>query len=336
MKFKNKGKSWWPTVVAVALTVLAVWWGVRLWKGKGTEDLQILRTVKVERETLSIKVESLGEVKPYNRVEMKAPIAGRVDEILVQEGDEVKKGQVLAWMSSTERAALLDAARSQGEEVLKRWQDTYKSAPLISPLDGTIIVRAVEPGQTVTTADPILVISDELIIKAMVDETDLAQIAKGQKAEIALDAYRGRKIPGTVKHISYESLLVNNVNMYEVDVRPLDAPDFLRSGMTASVSFVVMEHENILSVPSEAVAQLSQNPAKRGQAPALAVYKKGFGDKPVAVPVEIGASDGRLTEITRGLSEGDQVFVIRKKEKENNTFSPFGGRPGGNRPQKRG
>jgi len=335
--FLMKSKKSLRVIKILAVMILlaaAVRWGLSAGKETAKNTFQILQTVTVAKGDLLVRVESLGEVKPYNRVEMKAPIAGRVEEVLVQEGDLVKKGQTLAWMSSTERAALLDAARSQGDAVFKKWQDTYKLAPLISPLDGTVIVRAVEPGQTVTTIDPILVISDLLIVKASVDETDLAQIQKGQKAEITLDAYRGRKVSGIVKHISYESLLINNVNMYEVDVLPQDAPEFLRSGMTAGISFVVMERSNVLTVPSEAIAQWPRDPKSREPTAGFCVYKKGFGDKPAAVPVEIGVSDGRMTEIVSGLKEGESILVVRKKETQKDTFSPFGG-PGGRPAQKR-
>jgi len=175
------------------------------------DALQVVRSVKVAKGDLDIKVSATGTVKPYNRVEIKPPIAGRVEEVLVNEGDLVRQGQVLAWMSSIERAALLDAARSQGDEVFKRWQEAYKLAPLLSPLEGTVIVRSVEPGQTVTTADPVVVISDRLIVEALVDETDLSFIQLGQKTEIHLDAYASEIFWGKVDHITYESQLVNNV-----------------------------------------------------------------------------------------------------------------------------
>jgi len=58
-------------------------------------------------------------------------------------------------MSSTERAALIDAAQSRDEETLKYWQEVYKQTPILSPIAGEVIVRSVEPGQTVTTSDSV-------------------------------------------------------------------------------------------------------------------------------------------------------------------------------------
>ena len=152
---------------------------------------------------ICVLVSTTGVVEPQNRVEIKSPIAGRIEEILVEEGDKVKKGDVLCLMSSTERAALLDAAHLKGEEELKYWKEVYKPTPLIAPVDGEVIVRAVEPGQTVTVNDAILVLSDRLIVKAQVDETDIGKVKLGQKAVIALDAYPDIKVEGKVDHISY-------------------------------------------------------------------------------------------------------------------------------------
>jgi macrolide-specific efflux system membrane fusion protein len=283
--------------------------------------------VKVERGDLEVKVTSTGTVKPYNRVEIKAPIPGRVEEVLVQEGDMVKKGQVLAQMSSTERAALLDAARARGAETMKRWEESYKMAPLLAPLDGTIIVRSVEPGQTVTTADPVVVLSDRLIVEALVDETDLALIALGQKTAIQLDAYPKETFFGKVDHIMYESKLTNNVNVYAVDILPEQVPPAFRSGMTANVTFIVKEKKGILLVPSEAVVEWPKRVPKPKDAE-FAVYEKTFGGTLVPLPVRIGDSDGRMTEIVQGLGDGKEIQIVQKKQKEMSA-SPFamGGAP---------
>ena len=71
---------------------------------------------KVTRGGLQVSILATGAVSPENRLEIKPPIAGRVEQVLVEEGQMVKKGDILAWMSSTERAAVLDAARAQGEK----------------------------------------------------------------------------------------------------------------------------------------------------------------------------------------------------------------------------
>ncbi|MDP8248421.1 MAG: efflux RND transporter periplasmic adaptor subunit [Candidatus Tritonobacter lacicola] len=286
-------------------------------------SLEVMRTVQVRRGDLTVEITATGEVKPQNRVEVKPPIDGRIDEVLVEEGDDVKQGQILAWMSSTERAALLDAARSQGQDVLDRWEKAYKPAPLIAPVDGMIIVRAVEPGQTVTPTDPVVVISDRLIVVALVDETDLSLISLGQEAEVRLDAYREQAVEATVDHISYESRLENNVNVYTVDILPGNVPPMFRSGMTATVTFTVFEHKGVLLVPSEAIGEWPLG-VEKPRGTEFAVYRKTRTGKPVPVPVRIGKSDGRFTEILEGAKEGDELQVVRRKtaSRGSNPFSP--------------
>src|SRR3954462_14818386 len=97
----------------------------------------------VQRGSIEDTVEATGVVQPLNRVEIKPPIAGRIEKLLVEEGTRVKAGQILGWMSSTDRAAILDAARAKGEDELKHWEDAYKPTPVIAPLSGTIILKNV-------------------------------------------------------------------------------------------------------------------------------------------------------------------------------------------------
>ena len=88
-------------------------------KKRSTKDEFITSEIKASLADIQISVSTTGIVEPQNRLEMKPPINGRIEEILVREGEKVKRGQILAWMSSTERAALLDAARAQSEEKVK-------------------------------------------------------------------------------------------------------------------------------------------------------------------------------------------------------------------------
>src|SRR5262249_4093711 len=141
-------------------------------------------------------VEATGEVMPLNRVEIKPPIGGRIEKLLVDEGAHVAAGQILGWMSSTDRAAILDAAPSQGPEELKHWEDTYKATPIVAPLAGTVILRNVVVGQTVDPATVIYAMSDKLIVKADVDETDIGRVRTGMEARITLDSYPNQSIQG--------------------------------------------------------------------------------------------------------------------------------------------
>lgn len=321
MKEQSSRRTSW---IGIGLAVIVLL-GIFAWWKRGTDEKTVYSEVTVERGDLRVTILATGTVLPENRLEIKAPIAGRAEQVLVNEGDKVRKGQILAWMSSTERAALLDAARAQGAEELKRWEEMYKATPVMAPIPGTVIQRNVEPGQTFTNADAIFVMSDRLTVKAQVDETDLAQVKLGQKAEVVLDAYADHPLPAKVDQIAFEAKTVNNVTTYLVNVLPLETPDFMRSGMTVNVTFFVQTRENVLSVPNDALQK------SRGAARVLVRGPKG---EPVETPVKTGLTDGKRTEILEGLSEGQVLltvpYALQEKQKAgNNPFMP-------QRPQRKG
>ena len=248
-------------------------------------------------------ITSTGSVAPMNRLQIKPPVAGRIEGILVKEGQNVKKGQILAWLSSSDRAALLDAAREKGPAEVKYWEDVYKPTPIIAPINGSIIVSTFDPGQTVAVGDAILVMSDHLVVKAQVDETDLGRIKLGQLAEIVLDAYPSQKIEASVEHIAYESTVVNNVNVYEVDVYPASVPLFVKSGMSATVNFLQDQKKNVLLLPSRAVL-------KKG---AKAFVFAKVNGKVVPVPVETGLESADQIEMLSGVTSSEEVIVPTQK-----------------------
>ncbi|MDD5561954.1 MAG: efflux RND transporter periplasmic adaptor subunit [Candidatus Omnitrophica bacterium] len=268
----------------------------------GRGPAEVTREIKPAMGSMQVVISSTGTVYPKNRLEIKPPVNGRVEEILVKEGESVRTGQILAYMSSTERAALLDAASDQGEEKLKRWQKIYKAIPLRSPIKGEVIVATTQPGQTVSTADAVIVLSDQLIVRAQVDETDIGKIHLGQEAAITLDAYPDTKIKAKVDHIYYESQTVNNVIVYKVDLVPEDVPDFFRSGMSASVDFIVENKENTLILPVEAVQQ------DKGEDYVL--LKQEGSIKPVKRVVKLGIAEGDNYEILSGITAADTILVM--------------------------
>ncbi len=251
-----------------------------------------------------LKVLATGTVQPENRLQIKSSISGRAESVLVKEGQKVYKGQVLLWMSSTERAVMLDSARAAGAEELKKWEEIYKPTPVVAPLPGTVILRNIEPGQTFSTSDAVLVMADRLTIQAQVDETDLAQIHVGQKVKVTLDAFLDKEMDAKVHQVAYEAKTVNNVTTYIVDVLPDEKLEFLRSGMTANVTFFGDTKENILVIPNEFIKYVSGN----------AKVSVKTEKKPEEREVELGITDGKLTEIKSGLTEGEVVLLEKEKD----------------------
>jgi membrane fusion protein, macrolide-specific efflux system len=298
---KNKRFLFLILIIAIIAAVLIV---IKMTRKVSDEVTQEISPVMGDIQTT---ITSTATVQPQNSLEIKPPINGRLVKILVNEGDMVNTGQILAYMSSTERAALLDAAQSQGPDVIKYWEDVYKPTPLLSPIDGEVIVSKDYPGQTVTTNDDVVVLSDHLIVQAQVDETDIGKIRLGQEAMITLDAYPQIKIRGKVNHIYYQSLIVNNVTIYQVDILPDKVPDVFRSGMSATINIVEKAKKDALTLPVAAV--------KRGKEGTYVLLSRGPKQKPEERKVEVGISDDKNAEILSGLTTDDKVLLVAQKYK---------------------
>ena len=304
-------------VVAVAVIGVAIFFFLNANRTKAAR----FEEIRPSRGTISSSVSTTGAVEPQTRVKIQSSVGGRIEEILVEEGRLVSKGMVLAMLSSTERAALLDAAKLQGKSEQTYWNTVYKKTAVIAPMDGQVIVRSVDPGQTVTTSDSLFVLSDRLLVKAYVDETDIGRVKSGQRAVIGLDAYPEIQVNGVVGHIYYESHLQNNVNIYNVDVVPDRIPEVFRSGMSANVRIIVQEKINALLLPIAAVQSrngktvvLQRNSSK----PEETLYKT----------VQTGMQDESRIEILDGLSDNsvvllpDSSFVLPGKKGGSNPFMP--------------
>ncbi len=269
--------------------------------------------------TVEIVVTTTGVVEPQNRLEVKPSVSGRIEEMLVKEGDEISKGDILAWMSSTERAALVDAARSQGKDALKYWEEVYKKTPIMSPIDGEVIVRAVEPGQTVASSDAVLVLSDRLVVSGQFDETDIGRIRKGQDAIITLDAYSDVELEGVVDHVAYESEIVNNVTIYNVDILPKEMPDKMRSGMSVTVEVIEEKAEDVMTIPSSAIHYDGERQY---------VLVQDRRNKITERDIKIGLNNDQTAEVISGLSAEDSViaqdtaYLPKRKSSGTNPFLP--------------
>lgn len=297
-------------LAALVLLMSCAWW----FGGCRSESEKSYKQIRVTRGDLNVTVLTTGIVQPENRLQIKPPIAGRVEEVLVDEGQRVKKGQTLVLMSSVERAALLDAARARGSEEYARWQSFYRAAPILAPIDGTIILRSVEPGQSFTTQEAVLTMSDRLTVKAQVDETDIAQIKLQQPAQVILDAYPQQPIAAHVDKIAYDATTVNNVTTYIVDVLPEETPEFMRSGMTANVRFEIASKQNVLLLPTSAIRNA-------GDQPVVLVPANSRLGTPEEQAITTGLTNGKEVEILSGLNEGEVVLQVQPRKKSTNGSS---------------
>ena len=119
--------NWKIAVLALFLLGAGAWFAYKSYADKPTYEY-----LKVERGPLRVTLRESATVQPEHRLTVTPPIPGRIDSINVSNGESVKQGQILAWISSTDRAALMDSARAAGGKEIAFWEDVYKPAPLIA------------------------------------------------------------------------------------------------------------------------------------------------------------------------------------------------------------
>ncbi|MEA3306529.1 MAG: efflux RND transporter periplasmic adaptor subunit [Elusimicrobiota bacterium] len=266
---------------------------------KKNEGIKYIQTEAISKNMSEI-IDTSGEVEPLNRVEINPSSPGRVEEILIREGDKISAGQTLALMSSQDRVAIMDAARSMDEKEYEYWKNAYKSIKVISPLDGTIILKNVVRGQTVGSGTVLFAVSDKLIISGNVDESDIGRVKVGQRAEIILDAYPRKTVKGRVSQILDEGKNVSNVIIYKVKIMPYRLPKFFKSQMTANIKIYLAKRKNAIVVPSQAIT-IDED----GEGAVITEFKD---KKPVYTKVKTGKILEGKTEIVSGVKNGDAVW----------------------------
>jgi HlyD family secretion protein len=248
------------------------------------------------------------------------------------------------------RADLLaaQADASQAEAQVRINESDLAKSIIKSPIDGIVLTRSIEPGQTVAasfTAPELFIIAenlDHMKLDVAVAEADIGRVAKKQQASFTVDAWPSRSYQATVLKVSYGSAVTDNVVTYETELEVANTDLSLRPGMTATADIHVAESKNVFLVPSAAlrfdpsapthssiapgkktfVQSLSPMPPRRAnasgktegaaKAPAghARIWVLRYG-KPAAVSVTIGLADERHTEVSgEGLTE-DMPIITR-------------------------
>jgi HlyD family secretion protein len=234
-----------------------------------------------------------------------------------------------------------EASVEQARATLRTDETNLAKASIRSPIDGVVLTRKVEPGQTVAAslqAPVLFTLAEDLTrmeLQVNVDEADVGQVKPGQKATFTVDAWPGRKYPAVIERVAYGSQVTEGVVYYPTTLRVNNDDLSLRPGMTATAEILTAVHEDVLLVPNAALrfvprtgeakrkkgildALLPKPPrpesgrvpkeAKRKDAPRrVYVLKDGV---PTPVEVKTGLTNGRVTEILEGeLKPGMQVIT---------------------------
>lgn len=312
------------------------------------------RTVTVSRGDLTASVSATGSVESAKSSALSFAGSGTVDEIYVEVGDKVKKGQKLAVLDRTEALENLEAAQAnlavaaegdtdssqgyaqyvQAKNAVQAAQRTLDGTIIYAPFKGTVTaVNGEEGGSssgssgssgasgssgTSSSSSGFIEIANpsRLKVEGFFTETDITELKVGQSATVTFNALSGVTADGKVTAIDTEPTTTNNVVSFSVTITLTAKPAKVRIGQTSTVTVVTSEAEDVLYVPAAAISTAG------GQS-SVTVLENG---QPSTVSVETGVTGTSGTEIKSGLEEGDQVQVTTTASGGTGTT---GGFPGG-------
>lgn len=318
----NKSLKWVLLIVAIVAIIFIV---LRI--KSGGSKIEKVATEKAAKRTIIESVSTSGKIYPETEVKVSPDFSGQVTELKVAEGDNVKKGQVLARINNR--------------------------SSIVAPIDGVVLSLKVKKGESVTgnsfnVGTEMITVADMSLLEVRVDvgENDIVKINVGDSADVIVDAYNNRKFKGVVTKIANSTKTSgsaftpsNDITNYEVRIR-LDKDSYkdladktfpFRPGMNASAEIRTKKVENILSVPIGAVnarvkgsdksmedkrkedkaikdedAILNTSNDDELEEVVFVLQKDGTVKKAV---VKSGIQDITYIEVLFGLQEGDEVVI---------------------------
>jgi len=286
----------------------------------------------------------------------KSKVAVEDAERTLKRAKELKQRELISQSELDAAQTAYDSARSQlnvsqaqvgqAQASMNQAQIDLGYTTIRSPVDGIVISRSVDVGQTVAaslSAPTLFTIANDLTkmeVHTNVDEADIGNISEGQDVSFTVDAHAQRRFRGKVLQVRNAPQVIQNVVTYDSVVRINNKELLLKPGMTANVQFLVAQKEDALSIPnialrfrppedknaaqellrqeqSRAAPRVGQRQTRRAggggagegtRVRQVKVYTLK-GGKAVPVDVQVGITDGSKTEIIAGLSENDQVII---------------------------
>jgi HlyD family secretion protein len=363
-------------------------------KGNLGEEKDKVKTAKAEVADVQVRVTEVGSVEPDVKVDVKSVLSGKVVELLVREGDRVKRGQVLARVEpdvnqardlsqvknavSEAEIALTEAkatyernkdlltqgllSAQTGLESETRWRQakashdaamdkyriveesgvpiavastgTMQRLNVTSPMDGVVIRRPVELGDTVMSGvssfnagTVLMTVADvgTMIIKAGINEVDIGKVHLDQPVKVTLDAYPKVKFAGKILRIAPAARLEEKVKVFDVEIAIEHQGAELRTGMTANIDILGEKRAKVLTVPVEGIFKKDETEVvyvRKPEAPKAAekggllssVFAAGKTDTPA--PAKLDPKDAwkekfEIREIETGLAAVDKVEVVK-------------------------
>jgi RND family efflux transporter MFP subunit len=289
--------------------------------------------VTVQPRDLSRTIIVTGPVEAIRTVSVSARTAGTLVSVLVEEGDRVRSGQLLAELDTREIAAQLeranavlanaenafnrardlrggdliseselDAARSAHDIAkadVELWSARLAFCRIAAPVSGVVTRKRVEEGNSVSTGDELFTIADDsaLVVRVQVSELDVVHLRPELPVSLRLDAYADREIGGHVRRIFPTADPASRLVPVEVQIDPRPAGVDARPGFLARVTFALEQRDDVLAVPAPAIGTSASGPY---------VYVVQ-ADTLVRRFVETGQTASGWVEVSRGLAAGETV-----------------------------
>ena len=202
---------------------------------------------------------------------------------------------------------------AQASATLENNLTNLRYCKIISPVDGVVISKNVEVGQTVASSfqtPTLFEVAQDLTkmrIEASVSEADIGKVKVGQEVDFTLDGYQDRVFKGTVSQVRLASTTTNNVVTYTVVVDVNNEDGLLIPGMTANIEIITKKQENILAAPHSALKFVPKGHTQKYETQGVWLIRKG---KPQRIDIETGVSDDFYTEIiSPDIQEGDIIII---------------------------
>lgn len=250
------------------------------------EKVTSIKTVRSTRGDIEEIISLNGDIRGLREVDVYTRVSGKLIEKVKEEGQNVKKGEVVALIDRDEPAL------------------GFTKAEVRAPISGTLIRYYVDIGDSVIPQEPMpqepvlnIAYMDKVRIVVNVGEKDISKVRKGEKVRISVDAYPGESFLGTVVKVAPAVDPRSRKLKVELEIENKDHR--LKPGMFADVEIIYREHRNVLVVPRIAVLE------REGRKVLFTVE----GDRANLREVRTGVSDGEKIEIVEGLTKGESVIV---------------------------
>ncbi len=235
---------------------------------------------------------------------------------------------------------------ASARQTVAKAQTNLGYATITSPIDGVVLNKAVEEGQTVASSfntPELFVIAQDLTdmrVIADIDEADIGGVKEGQRVTFTVDAFPDDKFEGRVTQVRQEATTTSNVVTYEVVISAPNADLKLKPGLTANVTIYTMEKNNVMTVSTKAL-RFTPNPAILTEDQKIEdcegqhkLWTKE-GNTFKAHKVEVGTTNGVVTEILSGIKKGTEVLtefnISNSGKEEEQTSNPFMPKPRNNK-----